>query len=209
MIKVCLVDDHKIVREGVKRILSESNDIVVTDEADTGEAFLEMLKRPRWDIVILDIALPAMSGIDVLRHVHSKHPVLPVLILSMYEEDQYGFRVFESGASGYLAKSRAPEELLSAIRKVAAGGKYVSPEFAEKLVSALGKPKRNLHDTLSKREFETLLLIAKGVSNSGISQTLSLSPKTTSTFRVRILKKLNLESNADIVRYCMQHQLIE
>jgi len=209
MINVCLVDDHKIVREGLKRILADSNKVKVTGEADTGEVFLEMLKNSCWDVVILDIALPGMSGIEVLQHVHSKHPTLPVLILSMYEEDQYGFRVFESGASGYLSKSKAPEELLLAISKVADGGKYVSPEFAEKMVGALGNPKRNLHDTLSKREFETLLLIGRGVSNSGIAGKLSLSPKTTSTFRVRILKKLNLKSNADIVRYCIQNQLLE
>jgi len=138
VIKVCLVDNHELTREGLKRILDDSNEIEVTGEAATGEAFLKMLKRPQWDVVILDISLPSMSGIEVLRYLQRKHPALQVLMLSMYEEDQYCFKALELGAGGYLSKSKAPEELLSAIKKVASGGRYMSSLFAEKMKASLG-----------------------------------------------------------------------
>jgi len=210
MIRVVVVDDHAVVREGLKRIISENPGMAVTGEAGDGHEALKLIRGGACDVVLLDITMPNKSGLDVLKELHTEVPRLPVLVLSMHSEDQYAVRVLRAGAAGYLTKESAPAKLVQAIRKVVRGGKYVSPSLAEKLVSDLGTDtERPPHEVLSDREYQVLCLIASGKTVSEIGAELALSVKTISTYRVRILEKLRMKNNAEITRYANKERLVD
>ena len=209
MIKVFITDDHPIVREGLKQALRETSDIAVSGEASNGEETLEDLKNRKVDVVLLDISLPGRSGLDILSQLHEAYPHLKILILSTYPEQQYAIRALKTGAAGYLTKESAPDELITAIRKVAFGGKYVSAELAERLAFDLaGESNSRPHEKLSNREYQVMCLIASGKTVSEISTELSLSDKTISTYRRRILDKMNMRHNAELTHYAIQQGLV-
>ena len=210
MPKILIVDDHPLFRQGVLQLLSREFRDGSFGEAGTAEEALASIRSGRWDVMLLDISLPGLSGVDLLRKTQ-QFPTRPrVLVLSMHPELQYAREVLQLGADGYLEKSSPPEELRRAVRKVAGGGKYVSPALAEMLVVELStQPEKVLHETLSKGELRVLRRIAAGESVSEIARELSLSVKTVSTFRARILRKMHMKSNADLVRYAIQHSLTE
>jgi DNA-binding NarL/FixJ family response regulator len=208
MIKVIVVDDHPVVRRGLKQIIEDEPDMEVAGEAkNAGECF-SLVRKTDCTLVLLDITLPDRSGFDVLKQLKYEHPKLPVLILSAHSEDQYGLRLIKAGASGYLMKEGAPDELVKAIRKVNAGGKYVSASLAEKLVSHLDAFDKPPHENLSDREFQILCMIADGKSLKGIADELCISEKTVSTYRARILEKMKMSTNADLTRYALDHHLV-
>ncbi len=210
MINILIADDHAVVRQGLKQILGEFPDMAVVGEAANGPEVLEKARAMDWDVMVLDIALPGRSGFDILLELRAEKPNQPILVLSMHAEDQYALRVLKAGASGYLTKESVPEELIQAIRKVVSGGKYISPTLAEKLAYEIGAPSdRPPHETLSNREFQVMRLIAAGRTVTQIAEALSLSVKTVSTYRARILQKMNLTTNADLIHYAIQHRLIE
>ena len=210
MIKVCICDDHMIMREGLKKMLSDSTEVSVVSEAATATELLSKLDSVTWDVLILDMSLPDGSGIDILKECIKSCPSMPVLVLTMHDEEQYGFRTFKAGASGFITKDCAPELLITAIQKVAKGEKYVSPTLAEKLVSMLGsnEPEES-YESLSDREFEVLTLIGTGSTITEIADQLKLSVKTISTYRTRIMAKLGLTTNADMIHYCIQNSLFQ
>lgn len=209
MIRLFLADDHTLFREGIKQILSEYQDISVKGEAENGNETLQSVFRENYDVIILDISLPDINGMEILRQIKDRKPDSRVLMLSMYSEEQYAMKAFRSGASGYLTKSEAPHELISAIRKISEGGTYISVTTAEKMVSQLNefqeKPK---HTQLSEREYEVMLKIASGEKLNEIAQDLKLSSSTISTIRQRVLKKMEMESNADLTRYVLKEKLL-
>lgn len=210
MIKVLIADDHAVVRQGLKQILSEIPDMTVVGEATNGPEVLEQARTVDWDVMVLDISLPGRSGFDILLDLRAEKPAQPILVLSMHAEEQYALRVLKAGASGYLTKESVPEELIHAIRKVVEGGKYVSPTLAEKLAFEIGAAAdKPLHESLSDREFQVMRLIASGRTVTQIAEALSLSAKTVSTYRARILQKMNLKTNAELIRYAIRHQLID
>ncbi|MCD6282825.1 response regulator transcription factor [bacterium] len=210
MTKVLIVDDHAIVREGLKQILAEIPGMVVAGEATTGEEALETIESQYYDVVVLDISLPDMSGLEILKQIKARHPQLVVLMLTIHPEEQYAVRVLQAGASGYLTKDTAPDELAAAVKKVAEGGRYVSPTLAEKLAFDLGpKAKAAPHESLSDREFEVLVMMASGKNVTKISEELHLSKKTISTYRRRILDKMGMETNAELIRYAVENELVE
>ena len=210
MIRVLVVDDHPIVREGLKQILSDTEDILVVDEADSGQAVLSSAARSNFDVVLLDISMPGRDGLEVLRELKQQKPKLQVLILSMYPEEHYAVRVLRAGASGYLTKSSAPDELISAIRKVASGRKYISSTLAERLTYELDRDAdRPMHEVLSDREYQVMHMISTGKSVKEIAEALGLSVKTVSTYRSRIMEKMNMKNNAEIVLYAVQNKLID
>lgn len=210
MIDLLLADDHTLVREGLKQILSDIEDIGRIDEASTGEEVISQMNENEYDIVLLDISMPGRSGIEILKQVKKMKPEQNILMLSMYPEEQYAVRCFKSGASGYVTKDTAPAELISAIHQVSAGQKYVSASLAQRLAAYIqvdsDKP---LHEQLSDREYEVLRMIASGIGNKEIAEQLSLSAKTISTYRARILDKLYLKTNAELTHYAIQNDLIE
>ncbi|MEI7989253.1 MAG: response regulator transcription factor [Chloroflexota bacterium] len=210
MLKILIVDDHAIVRKGVKQILESENDLAIISEAQNGLEALQMSRDQNWDLIILDINLPEQSGLDVLKELHYKYPKLPILIMSMFSEDQYAIRVLKSGASGYLNKQSVPEELVKAVKKISAGGKYVSDSMAELLATNLEpQHEKSVQDILSDREYQVLLLIASGKTVSEIGEKLCLSVKTISTFRARILSKMNLKNNAELTYFAIHNDLID
>jgi DNA-binding NarL/FixJ family response regulator len=210
MIKILIADDHAIVREGLKQILSESPDLVVVAEASAGQEVLDKIMKNDLDLVILDIAMPGRGGLDILKEIKSQKPKLPVLILSMYPEEQYAVRVLKSGASGYLTKESAPDELVKAIRQISQGKKYISPSLAEKLAVDLEiSPDRPSHETLSDREYQVMCMIASGKTLKEIADGLSLSIKTISTYRSRILEKMNMKTNAELTHYAIKNRLVD
>jgi len=210
MLKILIADDHLIVRKGLRQILSEESDIGEVGEAQDSQEVLELVRKRDWDIVILDIKMPGRGGIDALKELKQLHPKLPVLILSMHPEDQYAVRALKAGASGYMTKESAQEELVKAIRKILQGGKYVSPTLAEKLAFDLeGKIEKPLHETLSDREYQVMLLIASGKTVSEIAEELSLSVKTIDTYRTRILEKMKMKTNAELIRCAIKNKLID
>ncbi len=210
MIKVVVVDDHAVVREGLKRIISENPEMSVTGEAGDGYEALKVVKNGPCDVVVLDISMPNKNGLDVLKQLRTDSPRLPVLVLSMHSEDQYAIRVLRAGAAGYLTKESAPAKLVQAIRKVVRGGKYVSPTLAEKLVFDLDSDGQKApHEILSDREYQVLCMIASGKTVSEIAEELALSVKTISTYRVRILEKLRMKNNAEITRYAIKEGLVD
>lgn len=208
-IRLLIGDDHAVVRKGMKQILAETKDIVVADEAGNGREVLEKVQKSDFDMVLLDISMPGRDGLEILKELKSLKPKLPVLMLSMYPEEQYAVRSLRSGASGYLTKDSAPDELISAIRKVSSGGKYVSASLAEKLAHKLGADvEKPLHEALSDREYQVMCMIASGKAVKEIGEELSLSVKTVSTYRSRILDKMRLKGNAELTRYAIDNKLV-
>jgi two-component system invasion response regulator UvrY len=209
-IRVFIADDHAIVREGLKQILAESRDIVVAGEAENGVDALKLFRKASCHVMLLDISMPDRSGIDVLKQLKKDHPDLAVLMLSMHREDQYAIRSLKAGAAGYVTKQSAPRELVTAIRQVAAGQKYVSAALAQALASQVGEDHEGaLHDSLSDREYQTLTMIASGKTVSAIAQELSLSVKTISEYRARLLVKMKLKNSAELTHYAIKNQLID
>jgi|SRR5581483_8242218 len=209
MIKILIADDHPIVRSGLKEIVTKERDIVVGGEARDGQELLDLVRKQHWDVVVLDISMPGRSGLDVLIQLKREYPRLPVLILSVQSEEQYAVRALKSGASGYLTKQSVPGELVKAIRRVVAGGRYISCSLAERLafdLDASGKPP---HENLSYRELEVMRMIASGSRIKEIAQALFVSPKTVTTYRVRILKKMGMKTNADLIHYVIEHKLLD
>jgi len=210
MIKILIADDHPIVREGLKQILSETDDIKIKDEASNGLEVIDYITKNDYDVVLLDISMPGRDGVDVLRDVKTYKPKTPVLILSMYPEEHYAIRIIRGGAAGYVTKSSAPDELISAIRKVAKGGKYISDSLAVQLTYELDRDAdRPLHNILSDREYQVMLLISSGKSVTEIAEDLNLSVKTVSTYRARILEKMNMKNNTALVLYAVKNNLIK
>jgi two-component system invasion response regulator UvrY len=210
MIRILIADDHSVVREGLKQIVQEAGDMVVGGEAANGHEVLQLINKDDWDVVLLDINMPGKSGMDVLRQLKHEKPRLPVLMLTMYPEEQYAVRALKAGASGYLTKESIPDELISAIRKVASGRKYISASLAEKLAYDLDVDTEvPLHETLSDREYEVMCLIAKGETVKTIGDKLCLSIKTISTYRTRILEKMKMKKNAELMHYAIRHRLVE
>lgn len=209
MIKILIADDHAIVRRGLKQIVSEQPDMIVGGEAENAREVLEMSRSNNWNVIVLDINMPGRSGLEVLKDLKREHPKLPVLVLSVHPEDQYGIRMLKAGAAGYLTKDSAPDELVIAIRKVNRGGKYVSPSLAETLVLELGvETDRPRHQTLSDREYQVMIMIASGKTVSEIGEELSLSVKTISTYRARVLNKMRMRTNAELTHYAIQNSLL-
>ncbi len=211
MIKVLIADDHSVVRSGIKQILSDENDMHVAGEACNSQEVIEKISKEKYDVLVLDITMPGKSGLEVLTDVKRICSDLPILILSMHPEEQFAVRALRSGASGYLTKESAPEELVIAIRKIYGGGKYVSASLAEVLAFDLeerGKGRIIPHENLSDREFQVLCLIASGKSVKEISEELFLSVKTISTYRTRILEKMKMKSNSELTYYAIQNKLI-
>lgn len=209
MIRVLVVDDHSIFREGLKQILAETPDIRVAGEATDGRKALDVVQDDAWDVLVMDLSMPDGGGLEALSQVQALRPDLPVLILSMYPEDQYAIRVLRAGAAGYLSKAAAPDDLVGAIRKVATGGRFVSPETAERLAAQLGTDAyAHPHEALSDREFQVLRLIGSGHTVSDIADQLALSVKTISTYRSRLLEKMGMKSNAELTHYAIKNRLV-
>jgi two-component system invasion response regulator UvrY len=210
MIKIFIADDHTVVREGLKLILAAAGDMSVSGEAADGQETLQKLKKNRPDLLLLDISMPIRNGVDILKQLHTKWPKLPILILTSQPEQKYAIRALKLGASGYFTKEGEPKELLKAIHTILSGKRYVSSSLTQQLIVSLGDDSgKPLHDKLSNRELEVLCAIARGKSLTEIANELFLSVKTVSTYRTRILEKLRLQSNADLIRYAIQHTLIE
>ncbi|MGH8763283.1 MAG: response regulator [Nitrosospira sp.] len=210
IIKVFLADDHRLFRDGLKRILGETTDIVVAGEATDGLDALQKMRHGGWDVALLDVSMPGMNGLEVLKRIIADDASHQVLMLSTYHEDEYAIRTIRAGASAYLTKNSPTDLLISVIRRLAKGGKYIDPKLAEKLLFDLGPTSEiPLHAKLSDREFDVLKLITVGVSLAEISQKLALSAKTVSTYRARILEKMNMQNNAQLVRYVTEHKLLE
>ncbi|NUM81549.1 response regulator transcription factor [bacterium] len=207
MIRILIADDHPYVRKGLKQILDETSDIKVGGEAATGQEALERLSAGQWDVLVLDLTMPGRSGLDILHDLKKLYPKLPVLVLSMHSENEFAIRVLRAGAAGYLTKESAPDELIRAIRKIYNGGKYISAAIAEKIARDFNTDLLP-HERLSDREFQIMKLIAKGQSLKSIGEELSLSPKTITTYRTRILEKMQLSTNAEIVQYVIHYHLI-
>ncbi len=210
MIKVLIADDHPIVRQGLRQILGGTADMEVAGEAVNGQEALEQMRLGGWDVLVLDITMPGRSGFDILKELKYEQPDLPVLVLSIHAEEQLAVRVLKAGASGYLTKENAPEELVKAIRKVVGGGRYISPSLAESLAFGLDAAfERPRHESLSDREFQVMQLMAGGKTLAEIAEQLALSAKTVSTYRARLLEKLNLKTNAELMRYALENELIK
>jgi DNA-binding NarL/FixJ family response regulator len=210
MIKILIADDHTMFREGLKHILAEYPDLVVTDEANNGQEVLDKIWKNNYDMVLLDITMPGMTGLEALKQLKNDRPKLPVLILSMHPEEQYAVRVLRAGASGYLTKESAPDELITAIRKISQGRKYITPSLAERLASEFeADSEKPLHDILSDREYQVLRMIAEGNTAKHIAKELSLSIKTVSTYRTRIMEKMKMKTNAEVMHYVIKHHLLD
>jgi len=208
--KVIIADDHPVVRQGLRQMLAVESDLTVVGEARNGQEVVDLSRRVPWEVAVLDYNMPGKNGLELIKELRQRYPGRAVLILSMYPEDRYAVRALKAGASGYLTKESAPEELVSAIRKVAGGGRYVTPTLGEKLALELednrGKP---LHETLSDREYQVMWMIASGKTVRQIADELFLSPNTVSTHRTRILRKKNMKSNAELMHYAIAHHLVD
>jgi two-component system, NarL family, invasion response regulator UvrY len=210
VIKILIADDHAIVREGLKQILAETTDLVVAGEAANGQEVLEHIRHQECDLALLDLAMPGRDGLETLKELKREKPKLPVLILSIYPEEQYAVRALKAGASGYLTKESAPEELIAAIRKVSQGGRYISSSLAEKLAHYLeAANERPVHESLSDREYQVMLMIASGKTVKKIAEEMCLSAKTVSTYRVRALQKMGMKNNSEFTYYAVKHGLIK
>jgi len=211
MIRVLLADDHSIVREGLRRIVEESDDMEVVAEAADGKEAIHQIRKSRPDVAVIDISMPEIDGLEVLQQLQPEYPELPILILTMHEEQQYAVRAIEAGARGYITKKSAPEQLVKAIRKVYAGSRYLSEEAAEALALrvAKGKSGQSPLDLLSTRELQVLRRLALGHTNREIAENYNISIKTVDTYRLRLLKKLSLRNNAELSRFAIQNRLIE
>ena len=210
IIRVFIADDHAIVREGLKQILADTRDIIVAGEAENGHDAIKRFRASKCQVMLLDISLPDRSGIDVLKQIKKEKPELAVLMLSMHREDQYAIRSLKAGAAGYLTKQSAPRELVTAIRQVAEGLKYISAALAQELANTVGEDHETaLHETLSDREYQTLVLIASGKTVGAIAEELKLSAKTVSEYRARLLLKMKLKNSAELTHYAIRNQLVE
>ncbi len=209
-VRILIVDDHVIIRKGLKQILADSFSNAIFGEAKNGEDAVEQVRKQVWDVVLLDITMPGKSGLDVLQQVVNARPNLAVLVLSMHPEDQYAVRVLKTGAAGYITKNTASEEVVGAVKKVLTGGKYISASLAEELAANLNAPvAQSPHATLSDREYQVMRFIAQGKSVKEIGFELSLSVKTISTYRTRVLQKMKLKTNADLIRYAVHEKLVD
>ena len=209
-IRVLIADDHAIVREGLKQILADTTNIMVEGEAENGLSAVQLVRGCDSHVLLLDISMPDRSGIEVLKQIRKEKPALAVLMLSMHREDQYAVRALKAGASGYLNKQSAPAELVNAIRQVASGRKYISPELAQQLANQVSDDRDEvLHESLSDREFQTLTMIASGMAVSDIAAELALSVKTVSMYRSRLLAKMRLRHNAELTHYAIKHKLVD
>jgi two-component system, NarL family, invasion response regulator UvrY len=207
-VRILIADDHAVVRGGLRQFFQATPDLDLAGEASSGAEALELVRQQHWDVVLLDIALPDLNGFVVLRHLKQEHPGLPVLIFSMFSEEEFALSALNAGAAGFLSKDSPPSQILAAIRCVIGGARYVSPALAERLLQGSVPAAKTLpHEALSPREMEILLQLSKGVSLTGIGETLNLSVKTVSTYRGRILDKLGARSNAELVRYVLEHKL--
>jgi len=208
-IHILIADDHPIVRAGFKQVIADTDDMVVEDEAGNGQEVLNLVRKKNYDIILLDISMPGRNGLEIIKDLKVEKPKIPIMILSIYPEEQYAIRALRAGAAGYMTKASAPHELIAAIRKICQGGKYISAALAEKLTDYLDtdvtKPP---HELLSDREHQVMLMIASGKTVSGIADELFLSVKTISTYRSHILEKMKLKNNAEITLYAVQNQLI-
>lgn len=210
MIKILIADDHAIVRQGLKQVIAEAHDMQVGGEATNGLEALELIRKQDWNVAVLDMSMPGRSGIELIKLAKAEKPKLPILILTMHSEDQYAVRALQAGASGYLTKESAPEQLINAIRKVAAGGVYISASAAEKLALYVMPGTDKLpHTLLSDREFEVFQMLTSGMSLSDAAEKLSLSVKTISTHKTHILEKMNLANQTELVRYAIKHGLAD
>jgi two-component system invasion response regulator UvrY len=206
MLRILIADDHPIVRRGLKQILYDESDIAIVGESS--DEVLELVRTQSWDAVILDISMPGRGGLDTLEELKRQYPDLPVLMLSIHPEEQYAARAFKAGASGYMTKESALDELMKAIRKITRGGRYVSEAFAEKLVASMGAEPPS-QDNLSAREYQVMIMIASGRTLSQIAAEMALSIKTISTYRTRILEKMQMKSNAEITHYAIKNGLVK
>jgi len=210
VIRVMITDDHAIVRQGLKQILSETGDISVTGEAENGFQAVRIVRQHAFDVMLLDISLPDRNGIEVLKQIRKEKPELAVLMLSMHNENEFAIRALKAGAAGYLNKQSAPAQLVTAIRQVASGQKYITPALAMELANAITTgTDQPLHASLSDREYQTLCLIAAGRGLTEISEEMCLSPKTVSVYRSRLLEKLKLTNNSELIRYALMHHLVD
>ena len=209
-IRVLIADDHAIVRQGLRQILSDTADLEVAGDAANGVEALQQVRQSHFDVVLMDVSMPDRNGIDALKMIRKEYPRMPVLMLSMYPEEQYAIRALKAGAAGYLNKQSAPEQLVTAIRQVASGKKYVSASLAEELANAITDDSdRPPHEKLSDREYQTLCLIASGRTPTQIAEELNLSVKTVSVYRARLLEKMRLSNNAELTHYGLKHGLVE
>lgn len=210
MIKILIADDHAIVREGLKQIISGTPDMAVVAEASNGEDVLEKVSANKYDVILLDISMPGRSGLDILRQLKIEKPKLPIMMLSVHPEEQYAVRALRAGASGYLTKESAPDELIAAIRKISQGRKYVSSSLAEKLAYELGIDVKKLrHEVLSDREFQVMCMFASGKTVKEIAAELSISIPTIRTYRIRILEKMKMKNIAEIIHYAVKQGLVD
>ena len=210
MINVLIADDHALIRKGLKQLLDDTDDMRVIGEAENGMQAIRMVEETAYDVVLLDISMPDKHGVEVLKQIKINRPQLPVLMLSMHPEEQYALRSMKAGAAGYLNKQSAPLQLVTAIRQVASGKKYISTELAEQLANGLSQGYQELlHQTLSNREYQTLCLMASGKKLSEMADIMSLSPKTVSVYRSRLLEKMKLKNNAEAIHYAISNHLIE
>lgn len=208
-INVLIADDHAIVRQGLKQILSETDDLIVSGEAEDGADALRLARHAPWNVFLLDITMPNRNGIDTLKALKKEFPRQPVLMLSMHAEEQYAVRAIQAGAAGYLTKQSAPEQLVTAIRQVARGEKYISPTLAARLAEVVAGGERAPHESITNREYQVLVLIASGRTLTQIAEELNLTVATVSTYRRRLLEKMNLKSTAELIHYGLRHGLVE
>jgi two-component system, NarL family, invasion response regulator UvrY len=209
-VRLLIADDHAVVRQGIRQILSDAPEVEVVAEASNGLEAIEIVRSGDVDVVILDLSMPGLSGLETVKKLRQDYPDVPVLVLSMHPEEQYAVRVMRTGAAGYLTKDGAPEELVAAVRSVARGHKYVTSTLAERLAHELERGSDKLpHEVLSDREYQVMLLMAEGLSGRDIAERLTLSAKTVSTYRARLLHKMNMSSNVELIRYALRQGLID
>ena len=207
---ILIADDHPVVRQGLRQMLASENDLNVVGEARNGHEVVEISKRVEWDVAVLDYNMPGRTGLELVKELKQRHPGRPVLILSMYPEERYALRALKAGAAGYITKESASGELVNAIRKVAKGGRYVSTSLGERLAQELaGDSERPVHERLSDREYQIMWMIASGKTVGEVAEQLFLSPNTVSTYRARILRKMNMKSNAELMHYAIAHNLVD
>jgi two-component system invasion response regulator UvrY len=208
-IRVIIADDHPLFRRGLKNAFSETPDIEVVDEAENGDVLLKKIPGSNLDVILMDVAMPGKTGLDLLKQLRDEQPKLPILVLTVYPEEHYAVRYFKAGASGFITKESSTDQIYAAVRKVANGGKFASPEITEKLAFDFGKSDRPLHENLSDREHQVFMMLSEGESPTDIGKILSLSVKTISTHRSRILDKMQMKKNAELIHYAISHRLLQ
>lgn len=208
--RILIADDHPIFRAGLKEILGKEKEVELIGEADSGQKVLELARKQRWDVVLLDVTMPGKDGLEALQELRRERPKLPVLVLSAHPEDQLALRLLKSGAAGYLTKDKAPEVLFTAVKKVLRGEKYISESLAEKVtLGVVSGETQSLHEALSHREYQVMRMIAAGNTIKVIAGALFLSVRTVSTYRARVLEKMKMKTNAELIRYALQNKLVD